>query len=135
MVQHILPKGFQRMRYYGLHLTCTYQRVKERLSNIIKSIGRGIKDAYQIITRRSYQERIIETIKKDPFICPKCGNEMILWEIWHPKYGVIFDEFEDISAGKYERYRPKDDGIREEDNGDRGEPILQLCLPGLQFSN
>lgn len=59
LVQHILPKGFQRIRYYGLHGTCNYQRVKEILSNIIKSIGRGIKDAYKIITRKSYRERII----------------------------------------------------------------------------
>lgn len=135
MVQHILPKGFQRIRYCGLHLTCSYQRIKDRLSKIIKTMGRGMKDAYQIITRKSYRERIIETIKKDPFICPKCGSEMILWEIWHPKYGVIFNEFENIKAGKYERYRPKDDRIRDEDNGDRGEPILQLWLSGLQFSN
>jgi len=26
MVQHILPKGFQRIRYYGLQATKTYEK-------------------------------------------------------------------------------------------------------------
>lgn len=31
MVQHILPKGFQRIRYYGLQATCTLKKVREQL--------------------------------------------------------------------------------------------------------
>ena len=27
---------------------------------------------------------------------------MGLYRIWHPKYGVIYDELENIKAGKYE---------------------------------
>ncbi len=29
MVQHILPQGFQRIRYYGLQATCTLKKVRE----------------------------------------------------------------------------------------------------------
>ena len=32
MVQHILPKGFHRIRYYGLHATCKAKKVKEGLT-------------------------------------------------------------------------------------------------------
>ncbi len=31
---------------------------------------------------------------KDPFICRNCGREMILWKLWHPDYGFIYDEEE-----------------------------------------
>ena len=31
---------------------------------------------------------------KDPLICENCGDEMILWKIHVPGYGVIYDELE-----------------------------------------
>ena len=34
---------------------------------------------------------MIETFGVNPFICTSCGNEMMLWEIWHRKYGVIYN--------------------------------------------
>jgi len=33
--------------------------------------------------------------------CRYCGHEMELWKIWHPKYGVVFDEYENLKSGKY----------------------------------
>ena len=39
----------------------------------------------------SFKERLIETFGVDPFICTSCGNEMMLWEIWHHKYGLIYN--------------------------------------------
>ena len=35
MTQHILPKGFQRIRYYGLHGNVRYQKMREYLAEII----------------------------------------------------------------------------------------------------
>ena len=35
MVQHILPKGFQRMRYYGLQATCTLKQVRAQLLQVL----------------------------------------------------------------------------------------------------
>ena len=35
-------------------------------------------------------------------ICRHCGHEMELWKIWHPNYGDIYDECENLKAGKYE---------------------------------
>ena len=37
---------------------------------------------------------MIETFGVNPFICTSCGNEMMLWEIWHRKYGVIYNIFD-----------------------------------------
>jgi hypothetical protein len=43
MVQHILPKGFHRIRYYGLHATCKATKVKEALTGLMVALGRLIK--------------------------------------------------------------------------------------------
>jgi hypothetical protein len=34
-------------------------------------------------------------------ICPHCRGEMGVWRIWHPTYGVIYDEGEVIKRGTY----------------------------------
>lgn len=28
---------------------------------------------------------------ENPFKCINCGDEMILWEVWHYKYGTLYD--------------------------------------------
>ena len=35
MVQHILPKGMQRIRYYGLHATRIYEKNREKIDVIL----------------------------------------------------------------------------------------------------
>ncbi|MQY59449.1 MAG: hypothetical protein GH144_08400 [Clostridia bacterium] len=35
MVQHILPKEFQRIRYYGLHATSRASRIREKLKDLL----------------------------------------------------------------------------------------------------
>jgi hypothetical protein len=32
---------------------------------------------------------------------------MGIWLIWHPKYGIIYDELEGMRKGKYEKYETK----------------------------
>ena len=33
----------------------------------------------------------MQAFGRDPLRCPRCGEEMELWRIWHPKYGDLFD--------------------------------------------
>ena len=101
MVQHIMPKGFQRVRYYGLQATKTFKKWADVISKGINATGRAIKGTYQILKVKKYRERYIEVSSKDPLLCRYCGNEMVLWLIWHPKYGMLFDEYKNIKAGKY----------------------------------
>lgn len=91
MVQHILPKGFQRIRYYGLQATKTFTRWCARIREGLSKIGQVIKGAYQVITLQNYRTRYTETFGKDPFVCSHCSNAMELWLIWHPKYGLLYD--------------------------------------------
>lgn len=110
MVQHILPKGFQRVRYYGLQATKTFKKWYKAIKKGLWRIGRVIKDAYQVVGRKNYRERYKEVSGRDPMICRYCGHEMDLWRIWHPKYGVIYDELENIKAGKYAPFPEREEG-------------------------
>lgn len=103
MVQHILPKGFQRIRYYGLQATKTFKKWVEAIKKGLLKVGRVVKGAYEVVASKSYRERYKEMSGSDPLICRYCGREMDLWKIWHPKYGMIYDEWENLKAGRYER--------------------------------
>ncbi len=61
-----------------------------------------IKDAIKIISVKSYRERYCQSAGRDPLICPHCHHEMGVWKVWHPKYGVMYDELDAISRGRYE---------------------------------
>ena len=127
MVQHILPKGLQRIRYFGLHATAVYQKIRKKLRAILPSDVAQCRETFTI-ARKDYRQRVIETSAKDPFICSRCGGELILWKIWHPSYGVIYDEEERLMSGYYER----DQRGRDPDVRDIRYPLLQLPLPGLR---
>ena len=101
MVQHIMPKGFQRVRYYGLQATKTFEKWSEVIRKGMTALGRKIKGAYQVVKAKKYRERYMEIRSQDPFLCRYCGREMVLWKIWHPEYGVLYDEYENIKADKY----------------------------------
>jgi hypothetical protein len=51
--------------------------------------------------------RYEQSTGRDPFICPHCQGEMAVWRIWHPTYGVIYDEGEVIKRGTYTSSAPR----------------------------
>lgn len=127
MVQHILPKGMQRVRYYGLHAAAVYRKIYHKVRAILPTDAAQCKETFTI-GRKGYRQRVMETTARDPFICSRCGGELILWKIWHPSYGVIYDEEERLKSGQYERTQRG----RDPDVGDLRYALLQLSLPGLR---
>lgn len=142
MVQHILPKGFKRIRYYGLQSTRTFEKLKEVVKRGLRLIGRSVKGLYNKVFKKNYRDRYKAMSGREPFVCGRCGGDMILWEIWHPRYGIIYDERENLEK----RYRYKElydelekmkdsenerrlgtDSGRISDNG--SGRVLQLLLP------
>ena len=85
MVHHMLPKGFHRIRYYGLHATCKQPRVRSLLNTILGAIGRAIKGTYRVLARQTYRERVLASPGRDPLRCPRGGGVMLLWQVWHPR--------------------------------------------------
>ena len=101
MVQHTIAKGFKRIRYYGVQATKTFAKVKEVIQAALAKVEEVVKGAVKIIARFTYRQRYEQSTGRDPFRCPHCQREMELWDIWHPTYGVIYDEGEVIKRGRY----------------------------------
>ena len=101
MVQHTMPKGFKRIRYYGVQATKTVAQVKGAIQAALAKVEGVVKGAVKIIARLTYRQRYEQSTGRDPLICPHCRCEMGGWRIWHPTYGVIYDEVQVIKRGTY----------------------------------
>lgn len=89
MVQHILPKGFQRIRYYGLHGNVRYAKVRPQLTAQLRRHAPADPAGYRVLPRPSFAQRFLASFGRDPLVCARCGNSMERELISHPKYGII----------------------------------------------
>ena len=48
-LQHLPPKHFQRIRYYGLHASATYKRIKGQLPEKLKRLGTTVRTVFQLL--------------------------------------------------------------------------------------
>ena len=101
MIQHTRPKGFKRIRYYGVQATKTFAKVKAVIQAALAKVEGVVKGAVKIVARLTYRERYEQSTGRDPLLCAPCRSEMGLWRIWHPIYGVIYDEGVVIKRGRY----------------------------------
>ena len=101
MVQHAMPKGFKRIRYYGVQATKTFAKVKVLIHEALAKVKGVVKGAIKIIARLTYRQRDEQSTGRDPLRCPHCREEMEVWRIWHPTYGVVYDEGQKIQRGTY----------------------------------
>src|SRR5262245_37479946 len=129
MVQHILPKGFHRIRYYGLHATCKVKKMKGLLTVLMVALGRLITGTYRIVAQKTYREHMLASTGRDPLQCVRCGGEMMLWQVWHPRYGLVYDEVQTIKRGRYGPCRGIPPGARAD--GDGTKALTQLVLVDL----
>lgn len=128
MAQHILPKGFQRIRYYGLHGNVRYQKMREYLAEIIPPQTTDDPRGYRVLGPKPFAQLFFESFGKDPLLCPKCGDNMMLELIYHPKYGTIkeFSLFEELPD------EPEPVGTTASRRTmDRAERLVQVSLPFL----
>lgn len=133
MVQHVFPKGFQRIRYYGVQATKTFATLKGMIQEALAKVKGIIKGAIKIIVPLTYRQRYQQSTGRDPLRCPHCHRAMGVWRIWHPPYGVIHDELETIRRGKYASQAP-----RAAPTGGAGRTLwpatggISLSLPGVR---
>jgi hypothetical protein len=107
MVQHTMPKGCKRIRYSGVQATKTFAKLKVAIHAALAKVEGVIKGAVKIIARLTYRQRYEQSTGRDPLRCPHCQHEMGLWRLWHPTYGVIYDEGEVIKRGTYASSAPQ----------------------------
>jgi hypothetical protein len=99
----MLPKGFKRVRYYGLQATCKLKKVRVLLPTALQKLVQGVFGwVEKIVGKLNYPERMKRAYGLDPLRCAQCGGELWLWYVWHPDYGVIYDELTQLRAGKYD---------------------------------
>ena len=133
MVPHTFPTGFQRRRYYGVQATKTFEKIKVLIQAALAKVQGVAKGAIKIIAAMTYRQRYQQSTGRDPLCCPYCQSAMGVWRIWHPQYGVIYDELEAIRRGKYASQAPRADPA-----GKPGRTLwsaaggIPLSLPGLQ---
>jgi Putative transposase/Transposase zinc-binding domain len=133
MIQHVFPKGFQRIRYYGVQATKTFATIKHMIQEALAKVRGIVKGAIKIIAPMTYRQRYQQSTGRDPLRCPHCQREMGVWRIWHPNYGVIHDELETIRRGKYASQAP-----RAAPTGGSGRTLwpatggISLSLPGVR---
>jgi hypothetical protein len=80
MVQHTMPKGFKRIRYYGVQATKTFAKVQVVIRAALAKVEGVVKGAVKIIARLTYRQRYAQSTGRDPCICPHCGHEMGVWQ-------------------------------------------------------
>ena len=133
MAQHILPKGFQRIRYFGLHSNPRYQRMRNYISEIITADTPSDPRGYRVLPRTPFTQLFFKNFGSNPLIC-SCGNLMELELIYHPRYGIIRDYWDTLC---YEQPRAEQQAPRmatENATGDalaRPKRMVQLSLPFL----
>jgi hypothetical protein len=101
MMQHSFAKGCKRIRYYGVQATKTFAKITGLMRQALAKVGGIVKGAIKIRAAKSDRERYRESAGRDPLICPLCHHERGVWKVWHPKYGVVYDELDAIRRGRY----------------------------------
>jgi len=66
-------EGIQRIRYYGLQATKTYEKWSQVIKEGLKNFCKAVQGVYEVIESRNYRQRYKESRGKDPLKCPFCG--------------------------------------------------------------
>src|SRR5262245_40191683 len=101
MVQHVFPKGYEHVSYYGRQATKTFAKLKGLIQEALAKVKGVFKGAIKILAPMTYRQRYAQSTGRDPLCCPHCHRDMEVWRIWHPTYGLIRDELTAIKRGKY----------------------------------
>src|SRR5882762_5165250 len=67
MVQHTMPKGFKRIRYYGVQATKTFAKAKGVIQAALAKVEGVVRGAVKIIARLTYRQRYEQSTGRDPF--------------------------------------------------------------------
>ncbi len=122
MIQHIMSKQFRMIRHSGLYARNKVGKARKILTSFFENIKEMTREFEQMAKRVAslkWRERIKKSFGKDPLICPKCGDEMILYKIWHPRHGVIYSYLDHLL---------EDELIKDEKEQEKTAAIGQLSF-------
>ena len=67
MVQHVFPKSFQRLRYYGVQATRTFATIKDMIHEVLAKGKHVIKGAIKIMAALTYRQRYQRSTGRAPY--------------------------------------------------------------------
>jgi hypothetical protein len=76
MIQHVFPKGFKRIRYYGVQATKTFEKIRPLIRQALAKVKGMVTGAIKVIAAKSYRQRYQQSTGRDPLRCPYCQQEM-----------------------------------------------------------
>jgi len=78
-LQHILPKGFQKIRHYGLYASAADEQLLRARDALSCS---GSEQARLNIERlKTWQAALVHLTGRDPSLCPNCGGQIEHWPL------------------------------------------------------
>jgi hypothetical protein len=95
------PQAFSGSAFTGVQATKPFATIKRVIQEALAQVQGIIKGAITIIAPMTYRQRYQQSTGRAPLRCPHCQHDMGLWRVWHPTYGVIYDELEAMRRGKY----------------------------------
>jgi hypothetical protein len=75
-------KGYQVVKRYGLYA----RHIRLAFRKALELLRRAKQLLFSFFSKRfTWRQRIINSFRKDPLLCPICGVEMEFWFLWHPE--------------------------------------------------
>jgi len=115
MIQHLPPKGFRMVRYYGIYARPVREKIHALVATVLKNLVDCARKVAQYLSSRrhdfalkngkpaqarpgkadEYQKKADERFGKGDVCCPNCGLKMTLIVIWSKARGIVYDLFKD----------------------------------------
>ena len=81
---HVLPRGFHRIRHYGLLANSGRVENLKRIRELIQQPTQS--DTYTGDTATHATDGELETVPAPAFVCPHCGQPMVVIEVLLPDH-------------------------------------------------
>jgi len=98
MIQHLPPKGFRMVRYYGIYARPVREKIHALVADALKALVRRAAEVAEYFARKrgttpeAYREKLDERFGKGELRCPNCGStKMLLIRIWSKTAGLVYE--------------------------------------------
>ena len=98
MIQHLPPKGFRMVRYYGIYARPVREKIHALVADALKALVRRAAQVAEYFARKrgttpeAYREKLDERFGKGELRCPNCGStKMLLIRIWSKTAGLVYE--------------------------------------------
>jgi len=98
MIQHLPPKGFRMVRYYGIYARPVREKIHALVANVLKALVRRAAQVAEYFARKrgispeQYRQKLDERFGKGQMRCAACGStKMLLVRIWSKEAGLVYE--------------------------------------------